>query len=65
MTTNIEILIEKLEIRKRQLIDGSTYPLHKMHHLRDIFTTLAVLRNDQNAKTLLANMQQEKDVKTQ
>jgi phage FluMu protein Com len=61
--TPIEKLIEKLEIRKRQLIDDSTYPLHDGHHLRDIMTVLAVLQNDPLAEKLLENMPNEEDVK--
>jgi hypothetical protein len=53
---NIRQLIEKLEIRKKQLIEGSTYPLHLGHYLRDIVTILAVLRNEPNARKLLENM---------
>jgi hypothetical protein len=60
----IKKLIEKLEIRKRQLIEGSAYPLHQGHHLRDIITVLAVLRNEPNAELLLENMPRKEDVKS-
>ena len=58
----LEKLEQKLEIRKRQLIDGSIYPLNSGHHTRDIITTLAVLNNDPQASKLLDNMPKEEDV---
>lgn len=59
MNELVKELIERLEIRKEQLCGLDLgYKLHSGHHLRDIMTTLAVLRNEPEAKALLANMPQ-------
>ena len=57
-------LIEALEQRKAQLISQCytkhvRYKIHSGHHLRDIITTLAVLRGDKEADKLLINMPNE------
>jgi len=51
-------LIKRLEIRKKQLIGELDlgYKLHSGHHTRDIFTVLAVLKNDPKAQQLLEDM---------
>jgi hypothetical protein len=59
MQMSIKTLIEKLEIRKAQLIGGSAYPLHQGHHLRDVITVLAVLQNKPDAEKLLEDMPEE------
>lgn len=58
---HMEILIKKLEIRKKQLT-GETKPSYQLssgHHLRDVFTILRVLKHDTDDGTierLLNNM---------
>ena len=61
---NLDKLIKALEIRRNQLIlqtEGKKlpYPIHSGHHLRDVFTVLAVLKNDSDAEKLLENMPKE------
>ena len=60
----IKRLIESLEIRKAHLTSMAytkhvSYKLHNGHWLRDIFTVLAVLREDKDAEDLLNNMPKE------
>jgi len=61
---NLDKLIKALETRKKQLLarlEGKNprYPIHNGHHLRDVFTILAVLKNDPDAEKLLENMPKE------
>ena len=61
---NLGKLIKALEIRKKQLIaqaeeEKLPYPIHSGHHMRDVFTVLAVLKNDPDAKKLLENTPKE------
>ena len=53
-------LIRRLEIRKKQLTGELDlgYELHSGHHARDIFTVLAVLKDEPEAEALLKNMPQ-------
>lgn len=60
-------LINTLEIRQEQLSkqmqgEKTKYLLSSVHHMRDVMTTLAVLRGDKNADALLKNMPTEDDV---
>lgn len=58
-------LIEALEIRMKQLeaeMTGQKYTLHSGHHVRDVVTILAILKNGDNIDTLLANMPTERDL---
>ena len=60
MTTQ---LIKVLQVRLKQLEaqfndEPLPYPIHEGHHIRDIITTLAVLKNKSNAQQLLNNMPQ-------
>lgn len=53
----VKELIRRLEIRKEQLCGLDLgYKPHSGHHLRDVMTTLAVLRNEPEAEALLKNM---------
>ena len=63
-------LIQALEIRMKQFEANFNsdavglepkYQLHDGHHIRDTLTTLAVLKNQDNAEDLLVNMPTEKD----
>ena len=62
---NLDKLIKALEIRKKQLLSQEMerkklpYTIHSGHHLRDVFTVLAVLKNDPDAEKLLENMPKE------
>ncbi|MFA5307618.1 MAG: hypothetical protein WC365_09275 [Candidatus Babeliales bacterium] len=49
--SNKQELIKRLEIRKQQLINPqkTSYPIHNGHHLRDITTVLAYLKNENDA----------------
>ncbi len=51
-------LIKRLEIRKKALMHEIDlgYKLHSGHHLRDIITILAYLRDEPNAKRLINNL---------
>lgn len=51
-------LIKRLEIRKKALMNEIDlgYKLHSGHHLRDIITILAYLKNESNAKRLIDNL---------
>ena len=57
-------LVDSLKIRRLQLkaeaIDRM-YRLHSNHHLRDITTTLAVLKKEKDAKEYLENMPHNED----
>jgi len=55
-------LIRGLEIRKRQLCEGSAYPLHNGHHLRDVMTVLAFLEGNPASAMLMGSMPEEKDL---
>lgn len=60
-------LIKRLEIRKEQLLQQAEgvrtgYRIHENHHLRDVMTTLAVLKSEENAEKLLKNMPNEEDI---
>lgn len=59
-----ERLIEALEIRKKQFFDKdkNKYPLNDGHHIRDVVTTLAVLKDDRDADALLAQMPTSEDL---
>lgn len=61
-TELVEELIKRLETRKKQLLGEIYlgYKLHRGHHLRDIFTVLAVLKDKPKAKDLVANLPKEK-----
>ena len=61
---NLDKLIKALEIRKKQLLaqaegEKLPYPIHSGHHMRDVFTVLAILKNDPDAEKLLDNMPKE------
>lgn len=62
----INKLIKALEIRKKQLLiaQGKTpaYHLYEGHHLRDVITTLAVLKKAKTARALLKTMPTEQDL---
>lgn len=51
-------LIRRLEIRKRELLGEISlgYKVHRGHHTRDVFSVLAVLKDDPNAKRLVGNL---------
>lgn len=49
-------LIKRLEIRKQQLLYGGSYPLHSGHHLRDVMTILAYLKEEPSIKTLIKHL---------
>jgi len=58
----VKELIKRLEIRKEQLLGLNLgYKVHSGHHLRDVMTTLSVLRNEPSAEALLKNMPQKRD----
>ena len=54
----IKELIKRLEIRKKQLLGEIDlgYKVHQGHHLRDVFTVLAVLQDNPKAKELVNNL---------
>jgi len=54
----IEELIKRLEIRQKQLTGELNlgYALHSGHHLRDVFTVLAVLKDNPKAEQLVENL---------
>jgi len=55
----IKELIKRLEIRKKQLLGEIDlgYKVHQGHHLRDVFTVLAVLEdNPKKAEQLVNNL---------
>ena len=61
---NLDKLIKALETRKKQLIaqaeeEKLPYPIHSGHHMRDVFTVLAILKNKPEAEKLLENMPKE------
>jgi hypothetical protein len=61
-------LIDALEIRQKQINaqilnpESVKYPLHLIHHSRDVFTVLAVLKGDKTARALVDNMPGQKDL---
>jgi hypothetical protein len=61
---NLDKLIKALETRKKQLLAQAvgkklSYTINSGHHMRDVFTVLAVLKNDPQAEKLLENMPKE------
>lgn len=52
----ISELVRRLKIRKQQLMEGSSYPMHVGHHLRDVFTVLVVLEKNENAEKFIKNL---------
>ena len=56
--SNKQELIKRLEIRKEALLGDVDlgYPIHSGHHLRDIVTMLAYLRNKTGARKLINNL---------
>jgi predicted FMN-binding regulatory protein PaiB len=62
----IDRLIRGLEIRQKQLSNQFQgypvkYKIHQNHHMKDVMTVLAVLKEDENAEALLKNVPTEED----